>query len=114
MPELNAELPQVEAQGGIGAVSPNLEAVSAPLEEGVEKLGGQMEQTSDVFYRRQSQQEVSQVYADMAQARETWNDNLQDAARTRDIDPDEFKQKMSDAIQPIGDNLSTAAGQKLL
>lgn len=110
MPELNPNLSQVEAGGAVGGVSPNLEAIGA-LGRGVERFGQDLSQTGEVIHKKVAQEEVSNVYADMATAREKWTDNLQEAARTGQLDTEDFKQKLQDDIQPMGDNLSTSEGR---
>lgn len=112
MPELNPGLPQVEAQGGIGAVSPNLEAVSE-AGRGVERFGNDLAQTGEVFERRNQQSEVSSGYSGVAGLREQGLDDLQESARTGELDVDEYKQQLSDKFGKLEDSLGlqTQVGQ---
>jgi hypothetical protein len=112
MPELNPYNSQVESQGPVGGVSPNLEAVSA-YGRGVEKLGNDISQSSELIDQRTAQAETSDGYAQMAQLREKKTLELKKGLESGDpnFDVDTFKQQYADDAQKIGDSMWTAQGK---
>ncbi len=110
MPQINEYLPDTGAQGAVGGVTPNLEAVSL-FGRGVEHIGGAVDEAADVVHRRQAQQEVSQVYGQFAQARADWNVTLKQRLRDGTLDPDKYDQEYADYINKAGDGLQTAEGK---
>lgn len=110
MAEINSDLPQVETQGGVGGVSPNLEAVTS-LGRGMESAGEKISEGGTLLYRKSAQEETANVYADMAAAREKYTDNLNNALQTGDLDTDQFAQQLKEDTDKIGSNLSTRDSQ---
>lgn len=110
MAQINEYLPEAGAQGAVGGVTPNLEAVSL-FGRGVEHVGAALEQASDVIHKRESQQEISQVYGQFAQARADWNVKLKQRLRDGTLDPDQFDQEYADYINKAGDGIKTAEGK---
>lgn len=110
MPQINEYQPQVEAQGAVGGVTPNLEAVSL-FGRGVEHIGEGVEVASDVIHKREAQQEKSEVFGQMAQARALWNTKLKQRLNDGSLNTDQFDQEYADYIKGIGQNLQTAEGK---
>ncbi len=110
MPQINEYRPEVNAQGAVGGVTPNLEAVSL-FGRGVEHVGAALEQAGDVIHRRQAQQEISQVYGQFAQARADWNIKLKAGLKDGSLDPDKFDQDYADYVNKAGDGIQTAEGK---
>ncbi len=111
MPQINDySLPEVEAQGPVGGISPNLEAAGA-AGRGLERLGGAIEEGADVLHRKEAQQEVSETYAKVAKMRADWTQNLYQHANDPDFDTEKFQKDYSDQISEIGDTLNTGEGK---
>ncbi len=110
MPQINEYQPEVQAQGAVGGVSPNLEAVSL-FGRGVEHVGAALNEASDVIHKRQAQEEVSQVYGQFAQARADWNVKLKQRLKDGTLDPDKFDQEYADYVNKAGDSIQTAEGK---
>lgn len=110
MAELNSDLPQVAAQGAVGGVSPNIEAITA-AGRGLESAGQNISEGGSYLYRKSAQEEQANVYADMAAAREKYTENLNNALLTGNLDTEQFSQDLKDNTDKIGEGLSTAEGR---
>lgn len=110
MAMLNPDLPQVETQGAVGGVSPNIEAITA-AGRGMESAGRAISEGGSYLYRKSAQDEVSNVYADMAAAREKYTENLNNALATGNLDTEQFSQQLKSDTDRIGGNLSTVEGR---
>lgn len=110
MAELNGDLPQVQTQGSVGGISPNVEAITA-TGRGIEAAGHAISEGGSFLYRKASQNEVANVYADIAAAREKYTENLNNAQATGELDTEQFAQQMKDETDKIGEGLSTTEGR---
>jgi hypothetical protein len=110
MAQINEYQPETNAQGAVGGVTPNLEAVSL-FGRGVEHVGAALTEAGDAVHRRQAQQEVSQVYGQFAQARADWNIKLKERLKDGSLDPDKFDQEYADYVNKAGDGIQTAEGK---
>lgn len=113
MPELNEYQSQVETQGPVGGISPNMEAVTAEG-RGLEKLGNDISQGAQFIHQRQAQEEQADGYAQMATLREKktveLHQGMQDGTLNAD-NLDKFNQSYQDEADKIGANYSTGAGK---
>ena len=110
MADFNPGLPQQEAQGGVGALSPNIDAVTQPG-RAMEHVGQAIEQTTDYLHRRNAQEEVSNVYSDIADSRARWTDEVNQGLASGNFDIDKFKEGYQQDVGTIGDNLQTPEGK---
>jgi hypothetical protein len=110
MPQINEYEPQVGAQGAVGGVTPNLEAVSL-FGRGIENLGRSFQEAGDVIHRREAQEETSKIYGQFAQARADWNINLKKRLNDPNFSADQFDQEYADYINKAGENIKTAEGK---
>jgi hypothetical protein len=110
MPEIKEYTGDTEAQGAVGGVTPNLEAVSL-FGRGLEHVGASLEETGDMLHRRQAQEEVSNIYGQFAQARADWNVKLKAGLKDGTLDPEKFNADYADYINKMGDGVSTAEGK---
>lgn len=110
MPQINEYLPESNAQGAVGGVTPNLEAVSL-FGRGIEHVGAGLEEVGNVIHKRQAQSEISQVYGQFAQARADWNIKLKEQLKDGSLDPDKFDQDYADYVNKAGDGIQTAEGK---
>lgn len=110
MPQINEYQSQIDAQGAVGGVTPNLEAVSL-FGRGIEHVGAAVGEAADVMHRREAQAEQSQVFSQMAQARALWNSKLKERLNNGTLDTNQFDQEYADYINKVGENLSTAEGK---
>lgn len=110
MAELNGELPQTQAQGSVGGVSPNLEAMTA-AGRGLSKMGSEISEGGAYLYRKSAQNEVANVYADISAARENYTEELNNALATGQLDTEEFANKLKAGTDKIGEGLSTPEGR---
>lgn len=110
MPQINEYQSQVDAQGPVGGVTPNLEAVSL-FGRGVAHVGAAVGEAADIVHRREAQAEQSQVFGQMAQARALWNSKLKERLNDGSLDTNKFDQEYADYVNKIGENLSTAEGK---
>ena len=97
MPELNPYNQQVETQGAVGAVTPNLEAVSA-VGRGFERLGSDVSDLGQTFYNKNKNTEMTNGFAAIQDMREQETDNLQEALRTGQLDTEQYKQQLQDKM----------------
>lgn len=110
MAEIEEYTPQVEAQGGVGSTSPNLE-LAGSVGRAVERLGGAIEEGGQYIQQRKAQEETADVYAKMADQREFWTNEVQQRAQNGTLDTDKIKDDYDNATSSIGDNISTAQGK---
>lgn len=110
MAEFNPVLPGQEAQGAVGALSPNIEAVTQPG-RAFQHLGSDIEQSVDFIHRRKAQEEVSNVYSDIADARARWSDEVNQGLASGNFDMDKFKDGYQQDVGKIGENLETPEGK---
>lgn len=110
MAQINEYTPETNAQGAVGGVSPNLEAVSL-FGRGVEHVGAALEEAGAVIHRREAQQEVSEVYGQFAQARANWNVTLKQRLKDGTLDPDKFDQEYASFVNKAGESVKTAEGK---
>lgn len=110
MPKIQEYLPEVEASGPQGGVSPNLEQVSQ-WGRGIENFGKSITETGDLIHRRQAQSEVSDAYANTTQARVDFTEDLNDKIASGKLDTDQFKSDFQDWVNKQSDNYSTPEGK---
>ena len=110
MAQIQEYLPEVEAQGPVGGVSPNIELASA-TGRGIEHLGEQLEEGADLLHRRAAQQETADVYSTFADKRAQYLNQIQQQTQDGTLNVDNIKQQYEDDISNIGQNLDTPEGR---
>lgn len=111
MPKINDySAPEISAQTG------NIQdfgALRQPGEMGrvVQTLGNQTAQFGDALYRRKEQEEVSDLNAKFADAREKWTQDIQDQTQNGTIDTQNMDAKYQDFIGKMDTGISTNAGK---
>lgn len=109
MPRIQTYDQQVETQGPTGGVSPNLELATA-TGRAVENLGRSVDAVGGALEKRESQEEQSSVFAQLATNHANWSAEINKRTANGTLDVDEFKQEYEDSVNKIGDDLSTDAG----
>lgn len=110
MPRIQEYLPEVEAQGPVGGLSPNIEQ-DTMYGRGVEKFASEVGAGVEYLHRRQEQSETSEAYATAAQARVEFNSDLQDKINNGTLDIDKLKEKYTDWVSKQSESYSTPAGR---
>lgn len=104
---------EVQAQGPVGAVTPNLEQVGV-VGNALKNLGGAVEQVGDVIQRRDAQAESANAYATFSKARADLYDEVNDATANSQMTAERgeaVKQKLQDLIDSESDGYTTAVGK---
>ena len=110
MPRIQEYLPEENAAGPQGALSPNTEQMSA-AGRGLEKFGTDVEEGANAVFLRQSQMETQQAFGDVSEQRVS---DIQDQLQgTQDgtWDNDSYKQKFLEWQNDQIGNYETAAGK---
>lgn len=110
MPRVQEYLPEVEASGPQGALSPNTELLSAEG-RGLEQLGSDVGKANDAIYNRVSQAETSDVYESIAYKRAELTQSIQDQTNDGTINTDSIKQQYHDWVDSQSDQYQTDAGK---
>ncbi len=110
MPRIQEYLPEVDATGPVGAISPNTELLSS-AGRGLRDLGNDIGNAIDVVERRKTQNETSDIAANMSQARFDFTQQIQDQTAKGTLDTDQFKQQYDDFINEQASQYNTPGGQ---
>lgn len=111
MPQINEYgAPDVEAQGPVGGVSPNLEEVSA-LGRSMQHFGQGITELGDVIYKKNEMKETADIYSAMAKKRNEWTKKIKDDLGNGVLDIDKVKEGLQTDLQKIGDQVETVGGQ---
>lgn len=110
MPRIQEYLPQENAAGPQGALSPNLEEMSAGA-RGIERFGQSIEEGADAIYTRQSQMETQQAFGDVSQQRVSDLQAQMQGAQDGTWDNDKYKQNFTQWQNDQVGNYETAAGK---
>lgn len=110
MPRIQEYLPEEGAAGPQGAMQPNLELATA-AGRGLERLGAGIEAGSEAVYQRQTQMEVSDSYANVAQKRAALTEEMQQQINDGTFDTDKFKEQYSDWATKESEKYETAGGR---
>lgn len=106
MPQIQEYLPQQEAQGAVGATSPNIELAGA-VGRSIENLGGAINQGGQLLHRRAAQEETADVYADFADKRAAYTAQVQQQTQDGTLDIDKLKEQYDNDTHNAGSDYST-------
>lgn len=110
MPKVQEYLPEVEAQGPVGQTSPMTEEASM-FGRGMESAGRDIEDAGTIVHQRQTQEETSNAYADVAEQRANMMMRVQEETANGTLDVDQIKQDYQDWSDKQLDSLTTAGGK---
>lgn len=113
MPKIQEYLPETEAQGPVGAVSPLLEQ-TAMFGRGIEAAGRDINDAATVLRERKSQAESSDAYAQVAEQRESFMQRIQQQTNDGSLDDkgvEQIKKDYQDWVDKQYDSYDTAAGK---
>lgn len=110
MARIQEYLPEQNAAGPQGALTPNLEQVTAGA-RGMEQFGRDVADVGAVMYTRQSQMETGQAFGDVSQQRVQDFQSLQEGTANGTWDNDKYKQQFQDWQNNQADSYETAAGK---
>lgn len=110
MAQIQEYMPETEGAGPAGNLSPNLGAIGN-LGQGVEDLGKGAMAASDVFYKRQEQQEVSKGYALLATKHANDMAGLDKSINDGTVDPSATQAQWSGFVEKNADQFETAGGK---
>ncbi len=111
MPQIpDYSVPETEAQGAVGGISPNFEAAGT-LGRSIENFGGAIEQGADILHRREAAKETSNVYSQVAALRAKYTNQLYKQGNNPDFDTEDFQKQYADEVNGIGEQLNTAEGK---
>lgn len=83
-----------------------------PTAEGLKEAGRSLMGVGDVLAERQSQDEVSNLSAQMSQANANIRSQLEDQTQKGTLDVSKFNEGVTDQLNDIGSNIQTRAGQQ--
>lgn len=112
MPKIQEYEPEVSAQGPVGGISPNVEMAGA-AGRGLERAASGIADLSGAVQRRQAQKESADVYSALSQTHADYTARLQKETNDGTLDIDQFKQDYEDAVNQVGQNVSTPQAQDL-
>ncbi len=109
-PQIQEYLPEVEAQGPVGGVSPNVELAGA-AGRGLEQLGSAIGESADLIHRRNAQAETADVYSAFAEKRAQYTDQIQQQVNDGSLNVEKFKEQYDQDTQNIADKIDTPEGK---
>lgn len=110
MPKIQEYLPEQNASGPVGALSPNLEQVTL-FGRGIEKFGTELTGALQAVEQRNTQVEVSDANATISQARADYMDRIAQETNDGTLDVDKVKGDYQKFVEKEYDNFSTAGGR---
>lgn len=110
MPRIQEYSPEQNAAGPQGALSPNIEQVSA-AGRGLETFGRDVGDAASAIYTRQSQMESGQAFGDVSQQRVQDLQDMQEQVAAGTWDNDKYKQQFQDWQSQQSDSYETSAGK---
>lgn len=113
MANIQEYLPEIEGQGPVGAVSPNLELAGA-VGNAISNVGRATEQIAEVMAHRESQKESTQAYATFSKARADHYGIVNKSIQDGDLDEAKGQQIMKsyqDFVESQADRYGTAVGK---
>lgn len=113
MAQIQEYEPQVEAAGPVGATQPNLE-LSGAVGNAISRVGGAVEETSDIIYRKNAQAETTQAYSWASQKRAEYTNKIKAGIADGTLDDkaaSDLNQQFQNEVSQQADNYSTAAGK---
>lgn len=110
MPRIEEYLPQTTAEGPVGGTSPMIEEVGA-YGRGVQAFGGDLTKSLDFMQRRQEQSEVSDASATFSDAREQFNQQINEQTQNGTLDSQKIADQYDSYIEKQGDRFDTPGGK---
>lgn len=111
MPRIQQYESHVEGPGVNNLPQQSINAIN-PEAHGLEKLGSDLINAGDAIDKRQSQDEVSDLSVQYAQAHADLKNQLLDQAQKGTLDTEKFNDDASDQLDQIGANTQTGAGRR--
>ncbi len=79
----------------------------------MQRAGAVIEDVGDMVYRRQAQEETSDLNAKFAEARAEWANTIDEETRNGTIDAGKTSEKIQDYVNNMNQDISTAEGRRM-
>ncbi len=109
MPKIREYNQQFEAQSQ--NLNSNADLMGSGLGKSVERLGGAVMNVAEANYKRQAQNEVSDLSAKFSEARAEWSVRIDEETRNGTINTDKVSQEYQDSLSKLADGIETTEGQ---